>query len=266
MPVTLQFPSEFGTQFDVAQFDKSIRNHGVKFTHWRAQECPVGMVDRHDERHPNDDHSGCSKGLIFTLAGTVTGLFTGSGSKVDQQGFGTMDGSTVMVTLPTTYDDSTEEVHALNFDRFYVDNGIVVPRTQLVEAHITGRDRLDFPIETVVDLVDANGKRYTPGSYSIQNGQIVWGPGAGPGFNVELNKGVIFSCRYLYRPYYIAQRTIHQVRLATVAAGKQTVRMPSQYIFQREYIGMNEAKDPEAPDPSSPRQVRGPREGAFGPR
>lgn len=268
MSVTLQFPSEFGTKFDVAQFDKSIRSHGIRFTHWRAQDCPVGMIDKHDERHPNDDHSGCSRGQIFTLAGTVTGMFTGSGAKVDQQGFGTMDGSTVMVTLPTRYDDSNEEVHVLNFDRLYVDDGILVPKTQLVEAHIVGRDRLDFPVEKVIDIIDANGKRYGQDAFTVEGGQIVWGVGRGPSFNAELNAGTIYSCRYLYRPYWIVQRLVHQVRLATVTVpgGKETVRMPSQFLLQREQVFMNEAKDAQAPDPESPRQVRGPKEGPYGPR
>jgi hypothetical protein len=268
MAQTLSFPLEFGTEFDVQAFDDSIRLHGVRYIHYRTTRCPVGMVDKYDDRHPDQDHAGCSRGFIHTKAGTITGLFTSSGSKSDQQDIGLLDGSTTVVTFPRTYDNSTEEMQVVVFDRFYVEDTILVPTWQLLESHITGRERLDFPAEKVMDIIDAKGKRYGAEDYSLADGQIVWNPGRGPAFNADLNKGTVMSIRYLYRPFWIASRIMHQVRLASVGEGegKQTVRMPQQILLQREYISLNEEKDNQAPNPNSNRQVRGPKEGSFGPR
>lgn len=264
----IQFPTEFGVNFDAPQFDKTIRQHGVLFQHWRAQRCPVGMVDRYDDRHPDGDHSGCSRGFLMTSAGPIKGLFLSSGSKLNQQDLGLWDDSTVMCSLATTYEDSLEEVHVAEYDRLYVDDGIVVPYWQTAEAHITGRDRLEHPVVKVIDLVDARGKRYGSTDYTIVDGQISWNPGCGPGVNPELNVGIIFSVRYLYRPYWIIKRFIHQVRLVSIQGmeGQSMIRAPQQVVLQRENVSMNEANDDKSPIPNSTRQVRSPRSGSFGPR
>src|ERR1041385_5143358 len=143
--VILKIPPGTGVAFDPDAFDTAIRSQGVPFTHWRAMRCPVGMIDRFDERRVHSDHSGCSNGFIYTKAGTVTGLFVNSGSRSDAQDIGYLDGSTVQVTLPRFYDGTEEEVHVANFDRSYVPEDVLVPTWQLVEASPIGRDRLPFP-------------------------------------------------------------------------------------------------------------------------
>jgi hypothetical protein len=265
--VRLVIPAGTGVAFDADAFDTSIRSQGVPFTHWRAMRCPVGLVDRYDDRRPHDDHSGCSNGFIYTNAGTVTALFVNSGSKADQQDIGVLDGSTVQVTLPRFYDDTDEEVQVVNYDRFYVPDTILVPTWQLVETSPLGRDKLSFPAIGVVDLMDSTGKRYASTDFSIQNGQIVWVNGAGPGYDLEQGKGIIYSIRYTYRPYFYVQRMIHQVRIAQVETllERSVMRMPQEVVLQREYIAEKEDNDDRAP-PGSGRQVKGPRDGIFPPR
>lgn len=264
--VRLQIPPGTGVAFDADAFDTAIRSQGVPFTHWRAMRCPVGLVDKYDDRRPHDDHSGCSNGFLYTEAGTITGLFVNSGSKSDQQDFGILDGSTVQVTLPRFYDDTDREVDVVNFDRFYVPEDITVPTWQLVETNPLGRDKLSFPAVSVIDLVDAKGKRYSTSDFTVQNGQIVWNPGGGPGYDLEQEKGIIYSVRYLYRPYFYVKTIVHQVRIAQVETmlERKVMRFPHEIILQREYVAEKEDKDEQAPDTG--RQVKGPRDGIFPPR
>ncbi len=266
--VVLQIPPGTGVAFDPDAFDTAIRSQGVPFIHWRAMECPVGLIDQYDERRPHDDHSGCSNGHIYTEAGTITCLFMGSGSKTDSQDIGYLDGSTVKITAPRMYDGTNTPVQLANFDRLYLPDEITVPAHQLVETSATGKDRLNFPVVEVMDIVDARGKRYGAGDYTVENGQIKWLNGSGPGFDLQLGKGLVYSIRYTYRPYYYVNRILHQIRIAQVETQleRKVMRFPQEAILQREYVAEKEAKDPQAPDPNSPRQHKGPREGIFGPR
>lgn len=269
----LIFPVGQAVSFDPAAFDDAIRSQGVQFVHWRSMRCPVGMVDKYDHRRPHDDHSGCSNGFIYTRAGIVTALFTGNTYENRQQDVGLMDGSTVQVTTPRFYDDSGQEVRVVPFDRFYLqEEDITVEHWELVEAHVTGKDKLKFPIVRVVDIIDARNHRYEPGDYSVQSGQLVWGASA-PGFNALLNKGVIYSCRYEYSPFWYVQRIGHQVRVAQVETQleRTVMRMPQSLTLQREYAFEKSDNDDQADIPpdepyAALRQVKSPRDGAYGPR
>lgn len=255
--------------FDPDAFDQALRDHGVKFIHWRAMPCPVGLIDRYDQRRVHEDHSGCSNGQIYTLAGLVTGIFTGNTKKDDQNEIGVLDSATVQVTLPRTYDDCDDEIMIAPYDRFYLkEESVTVPHKQLVETHITGKDKLSFPVVKVYDLMDAHGKRYGANDFTVDpQGRISW-DGAGPGFDAQLKRGVIYSIRYTYRPYFYVDRVLHEVRVAQVEDGleRKTIRMPQSFVLQREHIFEKADKDPLAPNPNDPRQVKGPAQGILGPR
>jgi len=254
--------------WDEDAFDVFIRSQGVKLQHMRGMPCPVGMSDRFDVRRTDHDHSGCSNGHIYTLAGEVTCLFTNNGNKQDQYDTGLMDGGTAQVTAPYAYDDCvTKVVDVMPFDRFFfADDSILVPAAQRVEHHSSGHDRLNFPVVQVVDIVDSHAVRHGPDEYDILNGQIVWKKSLG--YDPIAQKGTVYSIRYLYRPYWYVKQLQHQVRIAQVETedGRKVKRFPQQWIMQREYIFEKEEKDIEAPDPNSPRQVKSPRNSGFGPR
>jgi hypothetical protein len=265
--VALQF-SYVTVSFDPDAFDVALRAHGVKLVHYRALQCPVGMIDRYDSRRVHEDHAGCSNGFLYRKAGTVTCLFTGNDNHRDQNDLGLLDGSTVQVTAPRTYDDSDEEVQIAVFDRLYLfEENVTVPHWQLVEAHVTGRDKLSFPVAKVTDLVDTHGKSYGVADYAVENGVVVW-KGDRPGFDAEAGKGEVYSIRYLYRPFFYCARVLHQVRVAQVEdqLQRKAIRMPQSFVLQRENVFLKEEKDDRAPDPNSQRQVVSPRRGAYGPR
>jgi hypothetical protein len=267
------FPQQ-ALSFDPDAFDLAITSQGVELVHWRAMRCPVGMIDRYDSRRPCDDHQGCSNGFVYTCAGIVQALFTSVNNSRDPNDIGVLDGSTVQVTTPRFYDDTEHEfggeIFVVPFDRFYLkEEQVLVEHWQLVEHHITGKDKLSFPVVSVVDIIDAKGRRYSIGEeFDIVDGQIVWRDDLGPGFDVDANKGVIYSVRYRYRPFWYCSRVNHQVRVGQIETleERKLIRFPQSFQLQREQIFEKQMADKEAIDAPNPRQEKGPSEGPFGPR
>lgn len=270
-PRPMTFAPEVAVSFDPQAFDDLIRTQGVEFVHFRAMRCPVGLVDRYDIRRPHEDHAGCSNGFLYTKAGLVTCGFLGNSTQPTNFDSGWMDGSTVQVTSPRFYDNSNEPVQFAPFDRLYLsEEAITVPHWQLVEHHITGRDKLSFPAVRVVDLVDTEGLRYEQGTdFQIVNGHVVWGARR-PKIDPETGKGVIYAVRFQYRPYWYIKNMVHEVRVAQIqdpiSGVRRVERMPQACVLQREYVFEKEDRDAKAPNPSSPRQVAEPGDGSFGPR
>lgn len=273
------FPQQ-SLSFDPSAFDTAIESQGVELIHWRATRCPIGLVDKFDSRRPNDDHGtkcsgSCSNGFLYFKAGIVQALFTSVNNSRDSQDFGVLDGSTVQVTTPRFYDDTSEselgkEIFVVPFDRFYLkEEQVLVEHWQLVEHSLTGKDRLSFPVVNVVLLIDAKGKQYTQDvEFSIENGQLVWKDSLGPGFDVDANKGTIYSCRFAYRPFWYCSRVNHQVRVGQIETleERKLIRLPQSFTLQREAQFEKEQNDPEAISGQSPRQEKGPALGPFGPR
>jgi hypothetical protein len=252
--------------FELEAFEVALRSQGVQLVHYRAVPCPVGLTDKDDIRRGHDDHSDCTNGQIYIKAGTITGIFTGNGNKMDQSDMGLLDSANVNVTLPTTYDGSDDEVSVMPFDRFYLAQEVItVPHREYVQSHETGHDRLQHPIVAVLDIVDSNGKQYNSGDYEIKEGQLVW-LGAGLPYDAQLKRGMVYSIRYTYRPYWYVSRLLHQIRVVQVQteAGRVAQRFPQQIALQREYIYEKAKK--ESTDPDNDRTVKGPAAGGFGER
>lgn len=259
-------------RFDVDAFDRLIKGQGVRFRHFRAMPCPVGLGDRYDVRKVHDDHSGCSNGFLYHYAGEVVCTFSGNGKQVQLIDAGLLTGATVQVTVPRFYDDKpSEEVLITVFDRFYLaEDKAYVIGMQRFEANATGKDRMNYPVAKVEAIVDSDGKLYDKSDYTVEDGQIVWTGYSRPGIDPQSRKGQICSIRYRYKPFWYCKDLLHEVRVVqaidpiTGLAG--TVRMPYAALLQREYVFENEQRDDRAPNPDSPRQPTTPRSGSFGPR
>lgn len=265
----IQSLSNLQVFFDTEAFDDAVRAHGVVFLHFRAMACPVGIIDPFSPRRPHDDHSGCSNGFLYTMAGKMSCLFVGNSIQPQFQDVGELDSAGASITLPQFYDDGSP-VYIAPFDRLYLaEESIVVVDWQLHEMHASGKDKLNYPIVKVQDLVDCSGVRYTEGKdFEIQQGQIVW-IGDRPIFDADTDKGPVYAVRYLYRPYFYIKRLEHEVRVAHVDdqdGDRHTVRLPQTAVLQREYIFESADKDPQSVTPTNYRQVKGPREGSLGPR
>jgi hypothetical protein len=260
--------------FDITAFEDAISAHGVRVVHFRAMRCPVGLIDIGDGRQPDHDHSGCSNGYLYTRAGTLRALFTGNTEAHRMTQVGLVDGSTVQVTVQRYYEDDEgnaictdeNEVQIANFDRLYLDEpSITVPTWQLFKAHVTGKDRLQFPVVKVFDLVGNDGERYAQDKdFAVVGGYIKWTGDRRPA------PDSICAIRYTYRPYWYVKQLMHQVRVVTQDefedGARKVERMPQAMVLEREYIFEKEAKDELAPDPLSPAQVKSPPSGSFGAR
>ena len=267
------FPRDM-VSFDTDAFDVAISGHGVHFLHYRAMRCPIGMLTTTDIRKSHENHAGCSHGFIYTLGGQITALFTGNQSSDRQGPMGNVNEGQAQVTTPRFYDDSQVPFYATKYDRLYLmEPGIFVTNWELFEVSITGRERLSFPAEYVIDLMDSDGNRYHPEQdFVLERGEIVWNGQKRPLVPTGGGKGQVCAARYLYRPYWYVTHLVHEVRVARgeLPDGSSGVqRMPMALAIQREYLFESEAAPVSGEalsPPPNPRQAPSPRQGTFSPR
>lgn len=259
--------------FDEEAFQAMIHSQGVQLVHYAAQPCPVGKVDLGDNRRPHDDHEGCSNGYIYTKMGTVSALFTNQGNTQSLRELGYVDGASVVVTFPLGYDDVDTEFAPAQFDRFYLkEEAIVEPMWEYVRNHETGMERLSFPaVRFLLPIVDWRGEKYIQGvDFTIDaNGQVVWGARR-PVPDLDHDKGAVLSLRYMYRPYWLLARKMHDIRISLkedfMSNDRKLIRMPVEALLNREFLYLNQSQDPEAVSGDKTRQGNGPDDGGFGPR
>lgn len=255
-------------RFDPAAFDMVLRSHGVLMEHWRAIRCPLGIVDKFDARS-HGDHSNCSNGFIYRHAGDVTVFFSGNGSNSTLEDMGVVDGSTTQVTLPRFYDGGEKEIAVQHYDRFFLKEVAASSvNTQLIEAHITGTDRLQYHAIEVEHVIDANGVEYGDRDYDVRDGRIVWGSHNRPHHDPKTGRGTVYSIRYRYIPFWYAKNLIHEVRVSRIYDYEQDkevlLRMPHAVQLAREFLFENEERDRDGN--ISDRDIRAPRSGSFGAR
>lgn len=266
------FPTLEALNFDVDAFDDAIRSQGVMLEHWRAMRCPVGIVDKDDTlRRPHEHHEACSNGFIYTKVGCFQGLFTGNGRSADSKDGGVADSSSAQISCPRFYagkegdPECRDRVYLAPFDRlYYTDDTFVVPNWELIEAHPTGRDRLSFQVEMITAAIDNRGVRYTPADFTVENGWLVWKGPNQPGLDPETQKGRIYTVHYLYRPFWYIQKLNHEIRVAAIddpLEGRVTERMPQGATIQREYVYLNQERDPV--NAGDARMHREPADGSF---
>lgn len=276
-----QMPTTETVSFDRDAFDDLLRSHGITFIHAKAVRCPVGLQDKHDSRRSHGDHSGCSNGFIYTNAGEVTGFFSTNKMESKLIDQGVLDDSTAIVTFPTNYDDTDISLFIVPYDRFYIkDMPASVSNWELIEYSGSGIDRLQFQALSVdTNIVDANGKVYQFGrDFTLLNGQVKWIPGGqAPGWNTVLDKGIVYSVRYQYQPYFYCIRLLHEIRVSRTDpylggpnpnnANAPLTRLPYQVVLQREYVFTGSTEnDPETLSINNPRQGMSAQNGAMGPR
>ncbi len=274
--IRTEIPGGSAIEFDVRAFDNLVKSQGVLLEHWRAMRCPVGVIDRYDSlRRPHEHHENCSNGMIYTFAGTFQGVFTGNNLSNKADATGNLDSSSAQIIVPRFYtkDDGTdgERIYPAPYDRFYyADANILVPNWEVMEAHITGQERLAFPAEQVFELIDARGVRYQEGvEYNLVKGNVVWRGQNQPGQDMDSGKGRVYSLRYLYRPFWYVSRMLHEIRVTSITndvTGERVTEMVNKLLSaQREYIFLNEENDSNAPDGSSARkQYSAGHDGSYG--
>lgn len=254
-------------RFDPAAFDMILRSHGVLMEHWRAVKCPLGVEDKHDARS-HGDHN-CSNGFLYVHAGDVTCFFSGNSSTSSLEYVGYVDGSTTNITLPRYYDNTENEILVQHYDRFYLKEVVTGSvNTQLIEAHVAGRDRLQYLPIKIEYVIDANGVTYSEGDFKIDKGELVWTGSNRPPYRPDLNRGTVYSVRYRYTPFWYVRNILHEVRVCRIfdhaAQQEVLVRLPHAVQLQREF--MFEQEERQRNGVADARDVKSPRSGSFGPR
>jgi hypothetical protein len=254
--IPLSLPYEKIT-LDDAALQSFIKDSGPVFLHYKAIPCPIGKIEKMSIRSPHSEHNECSNGFIYELAGEFKAPFTSNAAQLQLTDLGILDGSTAIVTIPQHYDNNGKQIYINTYDKLYIkDNVVLSTFSEEVECSITGFDKLTFPVVDVEFLIDSKGKRYEKDAhFSVVNGGISWLTDDRPGFDVSINKGVVYSIRYLYVPFYYVSRLLHEIRIIAVANldGSLTYRRgPYQISIVREkFFNKNQPTENEPQEQST---------------
>lgn len=267
------FPEE-NIGFDVERFDELLRGQGVEIEIFSSTICPIDATTPDDSRH--EGHGNCSNGFLYRCEGRVLAAFVGNSGNPNFEGYGIERDAVAYMTVPRFYDNPPNKPVVLgHYYRIYLaDCETPVVNSEKVEHSLTGSDRLAYPAMEILRCIDNRGKEYAQGSdFNLVQGNIVWAPNRAPGFNVDLNKGEVFSVLYTYKPFFYVKHIPHEIRVTRVvddASGEEKlVRMPYQLVLEREWAFHNQNRVPEGQSGSTPptaRTLPAPRSGGFGPR
>lgn len=258
---------EASPSFDVEAFGRVIDAHGIVFEHHSAMRCPIGMTDLGDNRKPHEDHANCSNGFLYHKEGTIKVLFSGHSNDQRQTDLGLIDGGSSNATINYSYEeDPTKPFLGAPFDRLIpVDCEMNVVNWEQTNYHVSGYNKLKYPIEKVIRVIDADGVEYFCGvDFVVENGQMKWTTSKRPGIDIANNRGIPMTVRYLYKSFWILDTFSHELRVVRYSGGnkpqRETVRMPQACRIRRESF----VRDSSEPD--SPSSQTGPATGSFGPR
>jgi hypothetical protein len=265
----LRFPAG-SVAFDPDKIDQTIQSHGTRFLHYTAMFNPIGLIDENDARRPDaETDSDATNGLTYIKAGYFRAIISGNSKEIRAMEGGLLNSARAQITPQRYYEEQwgadPERVYLAPFDRLFLDNEkILVVRHELATAHETGLDRLRFPVAKVKAIVDSNGSQYYPDDYQIEEGCLRW-VGKRPGINPNTGKGVVYSIRYLYRPYWLVDHLVHDLRLVQheEMSKKETISMQQCAIINREYVYHSKQKDPERQDQES---INAPADGGLSPK
>ena len=265
-----QIPGD-NLHFDVERLDEFVRSNGVTCEVYSASYCAIDVDDPNDAR--THTHPNCQNGFLYRKEGVTTVSFGGNVTTPEMTEYGTQDNSYVMATFPLYYDDCPDKPVILGqFYRVYIaDCPTYVTNSEKIEHHASGTDRLSYPVQRVLRMTDNRGQEYQQGQdFDVDaDGLIQWRTNRSPGINVDLNRGIVLSVLYLYRPFYYVARLPHEIRVSRksnpMTGDYEVVRMQSQVALQREWL-FDSAVRNDSDGRGNNRTVAAPRSGGFGPR
>lgn len=257
---------DYQISFDIDAFDSFIQSQGIWVTHWRAIPDPRGMASVGDNRDVLDIRPHNSDGFIYKESGKMQVLFSANSKSVKPEDLGEIAFSTAYMTMPRFYADNGKDVVLHTWDKLYLnDIEIKVSLTQFVESDKKGIDRLRHPAVSVSDLIDANGVTYEEDQdFKLsEEGHIVWLGQKRPGWNATIGKGVVYSIRYMYTPYFIVDRLLHEIRVsqATKSSGYDFKRYLERMPYQTQVIRENaflSSRDPGDDPSKNSRKIQAP--------
>lgn len=245
--------AKYQQSFDREAFDALIQGQGIKVTHYRAIPDPQGMAALGDI-HAVQSKRRSSDGFLYREVGDLHMFFNANTSDWQVEIEGLVKHDIAMVTFPIKYDSDPDcEVILSAYDRFYLkDIEVRVVAMQFVEANSTGVDRLQYPATCVEYIIDADGKEYTADlDFKINaDGLIQWISQNRPGYNEKTSRGMVYSIRYRYTPYFTIMKMLHETRVSQITDpltyDRFVTRMPFQALVAREQVLSDMNKDPNS--------------------
>jgi hypothetical protein len=234
--------------FDLEAFDNLILSQGVKVRHKKAMPDPRALIDEGTNNRtnlmPNSD------GFIYKDAGVFIAYFNSNDKLPEYVSEGQLDHSQAIMTPPRFYLDQPNKRVIINvFDRLEIEDvELFVSAIELITTNKTGIDRLNWPAIDVEYLDGADGFEYKKNVHFqiTPCGDIKWISQKRPSFNISTGKGEVYSIRYIYKPFFVVRRLLHEIRVAQVTDpndGTRFVeRMPYQVQVARENVFRDKMK------------------------
>lgn len=228
--------------FDKDAFNSLIRSQGVRLVHWQALPDPRGMTSRGDVHHSLVDRAN-SDGYLYREVGCFTGFFQANQKDGSLSYEAVVESSAAYITVPEFYEDGVTPVVMAEWDRLYLSSvEAKVVATQFVTTSNTGTDRLSYPALCVEWLMDADGIEYRQGvDFTItEDGDIKWLTQKRPSRDAATGLPKVYSIRYLYRPFFVVSRLLHEIRVYQttdpMTQERSVQRGPYQIMAVRERI------------------------------
>lgn len=217
---------------DPAKFDKLVREHGCRVKVFRTMFCP--QVKSIDGAEHEIDCEICNGSGFLDVAPIETVAFVQNQS-LDKLPFveGMVDGNAVAGTflagIELQYFTKVELVD-------YTD--IYFQRVKRSEGNL---DVLKYPAKRVNVLIDRKGKQYyCDNDFTLDEyGNILWKTNKGP------EKFDLYSIHYECCVQYRAIRALHSNRFTQepVKAGIKQVKLPEQWMLQKEFLVRRKDRD-----------------------
>jgi hypothetical protein len=194
-------------------FEADINNRGIIMIHAKPMPCPnVNDVDSPDH---SPSCNKCENGMIYYGHKECKVIFMGNSNSRNFTMQGSMDIDSATFIVPTTYLDGTP-LDVQFYDRFMCPlEDFKIRYYQRVEYSQTMKDRLHFPAVAVDKIIDGTIEYKEGIDFKIEEGYIRWISGGNcPGYDINLDKGRVYSINYYTLPVFSVTSLPHQLRTA----------------------------------------------------
>ena len=214
-PFLFQLPEDYvrhvGMNGEV--FEREIENKGIVMVHAKPMPCP-NVIDIHSADH-SPSCTLCDNGFIYYGHKECKVIFMGNSNNRSFTTQGSMDVDSATFIVPTKYSDGTP-LDVQFYDRFVCPiKDFKIRYYQRVEYSQTMRDRLHFPVVSVDMLFDGTTEYKEGVDFKVEEGYIHWIPGGKtPGYDMNIDKGRVYSINYYTQPVFSVINLPHQLRTA----------------------------------------------------
>lgn len=220
-----------------APFEQLIRAKGIRMIHQKPLPCPNQRTLTGGDHDPNCDL--CYNGYLYYDKKEFIGAFTSNSNNRQFGMTGTFDMDQATMIVPSK-DIEGNEMDFQFFDQIMIPD-FTVRIYQRVKANQTGLDRLHYPATRIDKVVGPRGEEYFPGIDCIVNesGMIKWISQNRPGYDLEIDSGVIYSVNYYTAPRLTIIGMPHQLRVTQTKdkdGNSVQARFPQLVIVRKDFV------------------------------